>query len=74
METKRTTERVTCPKCDGAGTLTWTSYANGVCFECAGSKKITVEAFSASQVVRGMVNNLGYTADGIMQHASEMGG
>lgn len=28
---------VTCSRCDGTGSLPWTSYAQGVCFQCKGA-------------------------------------
>jgi hypothetical protein len=33
----------TCGKCNGAGTLSWTRVANGVCFWCNGAGTIAVQ-------------------------------
>lgn len=35
--TKYWREMVRCSKCGGSGSLAWTSYANGVCFDCHGA-------------------------------------
>ena len=43
MKTQAKKIRVTCDKCNGSGHLAYHSnYANGVCFPCAGTGKITV--------------------------------
>lgn len=35
--TKYWREMVRCPKCGGSGSLAWTDYADGVCFDCHGA-------------------------------------
>lgn len=35
--TKYYTEHVACAKCCGRGRLSWTSYADGICFDCGGA-------------------------------------
>ncbi len=67
------TELVNCAKCNGVGSLTWTHRNDGVCYDCKGTGKLTVEKLNASQAVQKIVNGLSYDADRIMQYTHAMG-
>ena len=36
-----TMEKATCSRCDGKGVINWSRVANGVCFLCSGTGKVT---------------------------------
>lgn len=67
MAATNSTQRITCPKCNGAKALDWCmGVANGTCFECAGTGRITVAALSKSKTAKLLANKALYTADDLI--------